>query len=90
MRNFTDDLFIERKEREWMHIIDHPSHSHLPCVLLNNIDLNMFHPICILSIIQSQILFRIKAGSAYRQFGFMLKMEVRICHNSQKVTAASV
>ena len=29
-------------------------------------------------------------GSAYRQFGFMPKMEVHTCYNSQKVTAASV
>ena len=29
-------------------------------------------------------------SSAYRQFGFMPKMEVHTCYNSQKVTAASV
>ena len=32
----------------------------------------------------------IPGGSAYRQFGFMPKMDVHTCYNSQKVTAASV
>ena len=41
-------------------------------------------------VVRSLTLHRESPGSAYRQFGFMPKMEVHTCYNSQKVTAASV
>ena len=41
-------------------------------------------------VVSSLALHRGDPGSAYRQFGFMPKMEVHTCYNSQKVTAASV
>ena len=42
------------------------------------------------NVVSSLALHRDDPGSACRQFGFIPKVEVHTCYNSQKVTAASV